>query len=66
MTAVLLAGTGLAYYWGYRDVDRRHSGDNSEYGDCLWGIAIYSVPLTRSFYEEVDQHVTGVGRNVLC
>ncbi|KIK36390.1 hypothetical protein CY34DRAFT_525379 [Suillus luteus UH-Slu-Lm8-n1] len=28
MTAALLAGTGLAYYWGYRGVDRRHSGDS--------------------------------------
>ncbi|OAX35683.1 hypothetical protein K503DRAFT_802627 [Rhizopogon vinicolor AM-OR11-026] len=28
MTAALLAGTGLAYYWGYRDVDRRHRDDN--------------------------------------
>ncbi|KAG1862093.1 hypothetical protein DFJ58DRAFT_744101 [Suillus subalutaceus] len=27
MTAALLAGTGLAYYWGYRGVDRRHSVD---------------------------------------
>jgi hypothetical protein len=31
MTAALLAGTGLAYYWGYRGVDRRHSADSECY-----------------------------------
>ncbi|KAG1745305.1 hypothetical protein EDB19DRAFT_1693816 [Suillus lakei] len=43
MTAALLAGTGLAYYWGYRGVDRRHSADSECY-DYLWEIV-----LTTSF-----------------
>ncbi|KAG1736146.1 uncharacterized protein EDB91DRAFT_1348125 [Suillus paluster] len=47
MTATLLAGTGLAYYWGYRGVERRHSAD-SEYHDHLQEIVF------RAYFLEIS------------
>lgn len=52
MTAALIAGTGLAYYWGYRGVDQRHS--DSECYDYFPEIAFSALlPSLRNTCQEV-------------
>ncbi|KAG3229929.1 hypothetical protein P692DRAFT_20718019 [Suillus brevipes Sb2] len=55
MTAVLLAGTGLAYYWGYRGVDRRHSGDSECCHYLLETVFSASFPSFRNTCQEVTR-----------